>query len=385
MRKIIIYLAGFLLVTSLAFIITGNEHMFKVLSSTYFSGHTGPTLNDSKIFENRVVSSGAYIEIPKSPKINSRIVESGLWKKIESYEPVALVVIQNNEIILEKYWDNYFDSSKTNSFSVAKSIVGLAVLKAVELGLIKSMNQKVVDFVPELQGKYREEVTIQHLLSMTSGINFDENYGNPFGFMARAYYGDGLLEKTLSYQANEKPGEKWTYLGGNTILLSIILERLSGKNLSDFVSEHFWSKLGTSGQALWSLDAKGGMEKAYCCYYSTAIDFARFGMLVLNNGNFFGETVIDSNLIAQLKNPVVLNNGEYVPHYGLHWWRIQYNGIESVYARGILGQYIMVIPEYNMVIVRLGKKRGDKDEFQQPADVYHYLDLAKSLNYPNQN
>jgi CubicO group peptidase (beta-lactamase class C family) len=353
--------------------------MFKALSSTYFSGETGPTIDDIDVFENRVVATGSYKSFPERVSYNNYVIDTGLMTKIESYEPIGLAVIIDETMAFEKQWEGYDDARRTNSFSVAKSIVGLAVLKAIDEGFINNLDQKVIEFVPELKGDYREDVTIRHLITMTSGIDFGESYGNPFGFMARAYYGDHLLEKTLSYEAEDEPGSEWLYQGGNTILLSIIVARSSKMNLSDFVSKYLWSKLGSPYAALWSLDDEGGMEKAYCCFYTALRDFGRLGLIINTEGYAFRERICDPELIKELKKPVVLNNGEVIPYYGYHWWRINYKGLDVVYARGILGQYVIAIPEYDMVVVRLGKSRGETDEHHHPADLYLYLELAQTI------
>lgn len=359
---------------------TGNEHIFKAVRYTYLSGHSGPTINDLKLFPKRNIEPGYIESIVNNVGYMSFQIDTTIYKKIKEYDPTALLVLKDERILFEKYWHNYDENSVTNSFSAAKSIVGLAVLVAVQIDSIKSLDQQVIDFIPELKGEYREEVTVRHLLNMTSGINFDESYGNPFGFMAKAYYGTDLMKKTLSYEAEDKPGEEWKYLGGNTILLSEIVRRVSGMTLSDFVSKHIWKKIGAPHAAYWNLDEEGGDEKAYCCFYTSLRDFARFGFMLADNGLVFDRPVLNGKLVRELKKPVLLNNGISVRHYSMHWWLINYNNVDVIYARGILGQYIIVIPAYEMVIVRLGNERGKKDENEHPEDLYLYLELARSYH-----
>jgi len=380
MRKFTTNIALILLGLTVLFKCTGNGHMFKTLQSTIFVGKIGPTIDDMDLFPYRKIQAGNNDVIPTSIGYGNYNIDSNIWKKIESYDPVGFLILHQDKVLLEEYWNGYNDASLVNSFSVAKSIVALAVLKAIELHHIKSVDQKVIDYIPELEGDYREEVTIRHLLTMTSGIDFGESYWNPFGFMSRAYYGDDLLEKTLSYDADEEPGSEWEYRGGNTILLSIIVSRATGKTLSDFVEKKIWQKIGTPQNAYWNLDEEGGIEKAYCCFYSNLRDFGRLGLMVVNNGLIFNKGRLNRDLLKELKKPVVLNNGEVIEHYGWHWWRIVYDGVVVTYARGILGQYIITIPDYDMVIVRLGKRRGKKDEFNHPKDLYLYLELAKSIH-----
>lgn len=358
--------------------LSGNSHIYKAVAFTYLSGHSGPTLEDSPRFANRHVRNGE-----PAPLEEGNIVAAAgqkLIPEIESYDPAALLVVRRGKVVYEKYWGTYSDTSRLNSFSVAKSIIGLCILRCIEEGLIRGMDQHVTDFIPELRGAYREKVTIGHLMDMTSGMNFDESYSNPFGFMSKAYYGDDLIRKTLSFRAEIEPGKEWKYLGGNTILLSIIIARASGMNISDFASKHFWKKLGAGDDALWSLDAVDGVEKAYCCYYASARDMARYGLLLLNHGRFNGEIIIDSSLLSGIHSPALLNDGSPVVHYSLHWWLVNHGGITATYARGIKGQYLIVIPEFGMVVVRQGNKRGDKDASEHPKDLYLYLELARSID-----
>ncbi|HAW51343.1 MAG TPA: serine hydrolase [Flavobacteriales bacterium] len=370
--------ATLLLTVIIALESSGNAHLLKGISNTYFVGHTGPTIDDYPIFESRLVETSEEIPLKFDDKYGALKVDQALMGKIEEFDPAALLVLKDGAILYEKYWDSYNNTSMTNSFSVAKSIVGLSIGKCLDLHLLKSLDQKVIDIIPELKGTYRETITLRHLMNMTSGINFDESYGNPFGFMAKAYYGESLLETTLEYTAETEPGTVWKYSGGNTILLSVIVKRVTGQHLSDFVSAHFWKPLGASQPALWNLDKKDGIEKAYCCFYSNAADFARFGQLILDSGMVDGKEVISRNFINEIKKDQVLKDGSPVPKYGMHFWKTDYKS-DIVYARGILGQFIISIPDLNMVVVRLGHRRGDKDEFDHPSDVYLYIDLAYQL------
>jgi len=379
-RLFFTWMAVIFLIAIFGLKLTGNDHLRKAVANTYLVGQVGPGIDEYDIFESRIVKTGSPTKIPVGDKYRKLKVDGDLMEKIESYDPAALLIIENGNIIYDRYWEGYSAESLTNSFSAGKSIVGLSIGKCIDLGLIKDIDQKVIDVIPELNGKFRDQVTFKHLMQMTSGINFDESYGNPFGFMAKAYYGTELLEETLKYEAEIEPGSVWKYSGGNTILLGVIVERVSGQNISDFVSTHFWKPLGAAHEALWNLDKKDGIEKAYCCFYSNAEDFSRFGSLLLNDGMAYGKRILSRSFMDEMKKPVVLNSGEVIPHYGYQCWKVQYRDENIVYARGIFGQYIIAIPELNVVIVRLGHRRGDKDDKNHPIDVYHYIDLAYDLS-----
>ena len=380
MRKFFTFLSILVIGVIVLLKCSGNEHLIKAVNSTYLDGKEGPTIEDLEVFHTREVKPGNFQEIDYSLGREIYLIDNSYVRRIEKYDPIAFLIIQNEHIIFDKYWAGYSDASMTNSFSAAKSIVGLCILKAIDMGLIRSLDDKAIEYLPELDGEYAEEVTIRHLLQMTSGMNFDESYGDPLGFMAKAYYGDDLEDVTLDYEAETEPGTEWKYLGGNTIMLSIILNRVSNQNLSEFVSRHFWAPLGSPSSALWSLDSKNGMEKAYCCFYTNALDFSRFGFIVQGMGVAGGKRYISEDLIKELQKPVVLKDGTVIPHYGLQWWRIKYKETVVSYARGIFGQYIISIPDWDMTVVRMGWRRGDKDANNHPVDLYDYLDFAFDIH-----
>jgi CubicO group peptidase (beta-lactamase class C family) len=150
-----------------------------------------------------------------------------------------------------------------------------------------------------------------------------------------------------------------------------VISAASGKNISDYAAEKLWQPIGAVEPAFWSLDHKDGIEKSYCCFYSNARDFARIGKLYLDGGKWNGKNLLSAEYIKQSINPINLPDatGQPVNYYGFHWWLMELEGHSIYYARGILGQYIIVIPDEKIIIVRLGKKRGEKNE-------NHYTDMT---------
>jgi len=213
---------------------------------------------------------------------------------------------------------------------------------------------------------------------MSSGINFDEDYINPFAYPAAAYYGNSIKKLTLSYKVTEEPGKVFKYLSGNTELLGIILEKVTGKSLSEYMSTKLWQPMGAANTAYWSLDQENGMEKAYCCFNSNARDFSRFGLLYLHNGNWNGQQLVPEEFVKQAMQPASLLNEDGNPNvnYGYHWWILNYKDHHISYCRGILGQYIIVIPDKQMVIVRLGHRRDKEKQNDHPKDLFIYIDKA---------
>jgi CubicO group peptidase (beta-lactamase class C family) len=282
----------------------------------------------------------------------------------------------------ESYYRGYDENSISNSFSVSKSIVSLLVGCALDDGSIKSVDQPVSDFIPEFKNQENEKLTIKQLLTMSSGLNWDESYHNLFSVTTKAYYGDNLRQLIGNLKVTEKPGTKFKYLSGNTILLGLIIEKATGKKLSDYASEKLWVQIGASQDAVWSLDKKEGEEKAYCCFNTGARDFARIGQLILNKGKWNGHQLVSPKYIAEATSPATWLQGEdgkALNYYGFQFWLMGYRGQRVVFARGILGQYIFILPDKNMVIVRLGEKRCSLKTGIFPSDVYIWLNIAMEL------
>lgn len=338
-------------------------------------------IEDYPIFENRTISAGPEQEWTVDPlEANLKLDEETLTK-FEEFEPVAYLIIKNGKIIFEQYWEEYGPESLSNSFSMAKSIVGLLVGAAVDDGFIKSIEQPVSDYIPEFGNEKNKELKIIDVLTMSSGLNWDESYGSLFSTTTEAYYGKNIKELIYGLEVIEKPGIEFKYLSGNTQLLAMVVESASGKTISDYASEKFWIPMGAVNDALWCLDDEDGMEKAYCCFNSNARDFARWGQLILNNGTWNNDTLISPDYIQASIQPANLKDetGNKIDYYGYQWWIHNANDWNVPYMRGILGQYVFAIPEKNAVVVRLGHKRSKEYINHHPSDTYLYLETAKKL------
>jgi CubicO group peptidase (beta-lactamase class C family) len=254
---------------------------------------------------------------------------------------------------------------------------------AVEEGKIKSIDEPVGDFLPEYKEGNKSKVTIRHLLTMSSGINFTEDYKNPFGFPAEAYYGTNLRKLIFKYDAVSEPGKIFEYLSGNTELLSFVLNKATGMHISDYASEKLWKPIQAKKDAYWSLDHKDGDEKAYCCFNSSARDFARIGKVYLDSGRWNGKQIVPEKYVLESVHPAPTFDKDLDAknnRYGYSWWLLPaYKGHNIFYARGILGQYIIMIPDMNMIIVRLGKQRSPEQVNGHPVDLYWFIDAALEM------
>ena len=361
--------------------ISGKTYIFKALAYNFVD------IDDNVLFFNREVKAGEGTEWPLSADYNKAALPSELKTELEKWKSVAWLVIRNDSILYEQYWEEYSNNSISNSFSMAKSIVGVLTGIAIDEGEIKNIDQPVADFLPEFKEGRKKNITIRNLLTMSSGLDWDEAYANPLSVTTEAYYGTDLYRIAVNQNAVNEPGKHFIYQSGNTQLLALVLEQATGMSLSDYASERLWKPLHAMKDALWSLDKKDGREKAYCCFYSNARDFARIGALYLHNGNMFGRQIVSPSYVKQSTTPAsILDEGRKNEIYGYHWWLLEEESEKIFYMRGILGQYVVVIPGQNIVFVRLGHQRGDKNADGIPADLPVYIKGALHIaNYNSNN
>ncbi|AOM79167.1 serine hydrolase domain-containing protein [Pedobacter steynii] len=275
---------------------------------------------------------------------------------LEENNTVAFMIIQNDTIQYEKYFQGYNQAAIVPSFSMAKSVTSILIGCAINDGLIKSINEPVTNYIPELRKNGFEKVTLEHLLQMTSGLQFNEGYSNPFGEVATFYYGTNLRKATTELKLKRAPGEAFEYVSGNPQILGLVLERaLKTKNITAYLQEKIWQPLGMEYEASWSLDKKNnGLEKTFCCINARARDFAKIGRLYLNKGNWNGQQIVPESWVRQSTKVDTSKGSAW--YYQYQWWLPTKNG--DFMAAGILGQYIYVNPAKNLIIVRLGKNKG---------------------------
>ena len=353
------------------------DYLLRAVRTIYFKGYTTAFLEDYKEFPNREIKKGIAQPWAIASDYNSVPATQNLQNTHKELQTIAYLIIKNDSIWHESYFDGFDKNSKTNSFSMAKSVVTMAMGKAIMEGKMKSLDQKVTDFFPELKGKYAKEVTIGDLSSMASGVSWDEKYYSPFSIVTRAYFDDDLKGIILGLDIKEKPGQSFKYLSGATQLLAMCVEKATGEHVSDYVSKHFWQPMGAENEALWQLDEEpDGIEKAYCCIASNARDFARFGKLYLNNGKWNGKQLLDSPFVKKCVTPRFENS----PEYGYGWWMHNFLGKDLYYMRGHLGQFVIVIPEDKLIIVRLGHLKGVQTTYDPHSeDLYTYIEEAYNM------
>ncbi len=325
-------------------------------------------ITDYKIFPSRPVHRDSlavfqFTDAQKNVAIENIYVNDrkknkvSLTSLIQSTPTVAFLVIRNDSILYENYFRKYNKASPVASFSMSKSYVSALTGIAIHEGFIKSENDLVTTYIPELKGKYFwDKVTIHHLLQMNSGVKFSESYYSPFSGAAAMYYGTNLRKQLSKIKMYSEPGKKFEYRSINTQLLGLILERATGMTLSMYLEKEIWRPLGMEYDATWSTDRKkNGIEKAFCCINAMARDFAKFGRLYLHGGNWNGAQIVPAEWVKQSTQPNKEPGGAWF--YNHLWWILSENGSDYA-AIGHLGQYIYVNPAKNLIIIRLGNGKG---------------------------
>ncbi len=348
------------------------DYLIKAVRTIYLKGHTTAFLQDYKEFDNRSISKSHTPQPWATAKdFNSVKPTEVLEKWHKKLGAVAFLIIKNDSVWNESYYDDYDKNSKSNSFSMAKSIVSASLGKAIMQGQIKSLDQKVSDFFPVFNVGKSANMTVGDLSSMASGLDWDESYYSPFSITTRAYFDDDLNSVILGLKGVDEPGKAYKYLSGNTQLLAMCIEKATGKSLADYVAENFWEPMGAENEALWQTDHEGGIVKAYCCFASNARDFARFGKLYKQHGKWNGQQLLDSTFIAKSTTA----RFQASPEYGYGWWLCNYKDKKIFYMRGHLGQNVIVIPQDDLIIVRLGNQHQASTKGSPHSDDFFvYID-----------
>ena len=372
--KFIAILCGLLVILLYIF---DYDYILKAVRVTYGTGHKTAFLEDYKEFDNRVIKNSTPQPWNIHNDYNKATITDSLERTNIANGTIAYLIIKNDSIWFETYYDGFGKTSKTNSFSMSKSIISAMLGKAIMEGKIRNLDQNVSDFYPQFKDGLSATLTVGDLSSMASGLNWDEAYYSPFSVTTRAYFDEDLEPVILNMEGVETPGTAFKYLSGNTQLLGMVIEKATGQTMSGYLSEEFWRPMGFESDALWQLDSEQeGLEKAYCCIASNARDFARFGRLYKDYGKWNGEQLLDSAFIAKSITPRFKDS----PQYGYGWWLKTIGNKHFFMMRGHLGQYVIVEPEDNVIIVRLGHTKGPKGgEGSFSKDIFTYIEEGYNM------
>lgn len=385
--------SGILILVAIAFLVMPT-YMREALIHWY------PDISDTYLFPSHTVhKADSCWEWPVAKDYNKHDLSPEENAYLEKFGTVAFLVIQNDSIVYEEYRDGWTPETLSNIFSATKSIVGLLAGIAHDEGYIGSLDDKVGDYLPEFKAGAKDSITIRNLLTMSSGLNWDEAYTALISKTTQAYYGDNLRELVMGLDVVEAPGRKFSYKSGDTQILAFLVEaalkngvvrhdsltmgRVPEKEyttISDYAQDKLWKPMQACNDALWNLDKKDGDEKSYCCFNTTARDIARFARLMLHHGNWNGQQLVSEEYMAEATSPAGYLSNEFgdgaLDYYGFQIWIMNYKGMQFPCFRGLGGQYIFAIPQKNAVVVRLGHKKNDIRDREKTVDMTDYLNIA---------
>jgi CubicO group peptidase (beta-lactamase class C family) len=388
--------AGSLLLLALVAVVAGYLSAPNFyLTRTIFWGESD--YKDHEKFPARTIHNGPSVsrfdKLPADNRYASQIEaiarDTNNGESLEEYldasGTTAFLVIHDDRLLYERYFDGYDESSIHTSFSMAKSFASALVGIAIDEGHINSVNEPITNYIPELLEKDErfESITIRHLLTMSSGIKYEEGGDLPWSEEAddtKTYYATDLRKLALENSRIEgKPGEYFEYNNYNPLLIGMILERATGMSVSRYLQQKLWKPMGMEADGSWSLDStENGFEKMESGVNARARDFARFGMLFAEEGNWEGRQLISRGWVEESTRADTSTDPSQ--DYQYFWWVNTPEGETYHFsARGNYGQYIYVAPEKDLVIVRLGKEEGE-----QGYDYWIYLfeELATKFDTP---
>jgi CubicO group peptidase (beta-lactamase class C family) len=284
-------------------------------------------------------------------------------------------VVKHDRLIYERYFNGYNHDSTQTSFSVAKSFASALVGIAVDDGVI-GLDDPITEYLPELKerGAGFERISIRHLISMSSGLRYEEQ-GTPWSDDTETYYAPDLRKLALTDTEIVTPsGEHWHYNNFNPLLMGMILERATSMHVADYMETRLWQPLGAEADASWSLDSRAsGFEKMESGINARAIDFAKLGSLYLHEGEWNGKRILPASWVRE--STAVSDEHDPSPAYGYWWWTYRDDELGDYFAAlGNKGQFIVVIPERDLVVVRHGRDFGGVDDW-----VGAIADIARSL------
>ncbi len=366
MKKILTGAAAFTAGTIAAIYLFDYSYLFKGIAKTYFRGEKSATIDDLKLFPSNTVAAGTPVEWIKDEEYNKKSLPDNVLKSLQESKTVSFLVVKDGKLLHEEYWNGYDENTRSNSFSMAKTVAVMLTGKALEEGKIESLDSKFTEFYDNYKDtQYGRDLTLRHLAAMESGLNWNEDYKNPLAPNARAYYGNSLEQAIHSQGFKQAPGKRFEYQSGSTQLLGFALRKAVNTSVADYLSEKIWKPLGMEQPAEWTTD-NSGMEKTFCCIHAVPRDFAKLGLMMLNKGKANGVQVLNEDFVEEMITPTPASAGIY----GLGVWINNDNPVKHYFLLGLQGQYVIVVPEHKMIIVRTGSyKDQPKNDRGRPDQV----------------
>jgi CubicO group peptidase (beta-lactamase class C family) len=351
--------------------------------------HGYPDIDDYKIFVNDTIRKGeGAFQFPMSLKLSDAIDTITIHHPI-SKSPITLseyltltqtkafLILQNDTLVYEKYFDGYSRSSIHCTFSVSKSITSLIAGAAFAQIPDINLNAPITTFIPELVNKhpYFQKLSMNDLFEMKSGLSYSifRDWSDVFCDNNMIYYTSN--QKKYISNANFKfiPGKKRQYKSYDPILIAWIVENITNKKISDFFSDAVWKKIGAEYDAYWSVDQKNGLIKASSSFHCSAVDLAKIGLIYLNEGKLQAAQIIPTSWIkntvgaATMRNKPAVLDTWWQPSQSFFWWFSTIEPVGDFYADGYKGQFLYVNPNTKTVIVK----------FSDVGDEFHDMPFRK--------
>ena len=321
-------------------------------------------VGDQHRFPARPIPAGARASpLPRGAEADFVVSreDKGLDELLRETDTLAFLVVHEDRLVHERYFDGATRERLETSFSAAKSFVSTLVGIAIDAGLIRSVEDPVTDYLPELAERDPrfKQITLRDLLTMSSGIRYREGGFPSLGDDTHTYYGVDLRDVALNRtRIDGPPGVGWQYNNYHPLLLGLVLERVTGTSVSDFMARRLWQPLGAEADATWNLDSEhSGFEKMESGLNARPVDYARFGLLFLHNGEWNGRRIVSEEWVGAASGADPTTDPASYHGYGYFWW-IDVERPGRFYAQGKYGQYIYVAPDAAAVVVRFGRDWG---------------------------
>ncbi|HEY4069616.1 MAG TPA: serine hydrolase [Burkholderiaceae bacterium] len=296
-----------------------------------------------------VPASGTPSPLPPGPPLKTLAADVDAY--MAGQHSAALLIVQDGRLRLERYGLGFDAAGRWTSFSVAKSVTSTLVGAAIRDGFIHGMDDKVSDYIPQMKGSAYDEVSIRQLLTMTSGVKWNEDYADPNSDVARFNNHkpeegvDALVSYMRRLPREVPPGTRWHYSTGETNLVGVLLTQATKKPLATYLSEKIWGPAGMEQPATWIL-SRTGQEISGCCLQASTRDFARLGLFILGGARVGGQAIVPDGWLADATSERV-EIGQPGRGYGYFWWTYDDGAFA---ARGIFGQGIFIDPKRHLVI-----------------------------------
>lgn len=346
-------------------------------------------LHYDEVFKAREIPNGNTVrKLPEGKPIAAFQKDGEKEKEFDNFfndqKVAGLLVLQDGKIRLERYGLGLTDSGHWTSQSVAKSVTSTLVGAALKDGYIKSVDEFLTKYIPDLKGSAYDSVRIRHLLTMTTGVKWNENYTDPNSDIAKFYTApiQPGMNETVSYlrqlPSEAKPGKKWVYKTAETHLLGVLVSAATGKSLSEYLSEKIWIPYGMEEEATWII-GRSAEEFAGCCLQARLRDFARFGQFILEGARINGKSVVPENWLQEATTTQVRVWGSW--GYGYQWWTFDDGTFKAL---GIHGQMIYIDPPRKLVVA-INSAWPEAESYRRQQVVSDFLkSLSQELDKENQ-